>query len=365
MKDSGLGIPKERQENLFDPFVQADSSTTRRHGGTGLGLAICRRLVELMDGEIGVESTLGEGSLFWFEMSFPVVAEVTKEARAKMSLCGKRVLVVDDNEINRLIMEEAVRYGEGSSVTVESGPQALAAFVEAQEKGRPFDVVLVDYLMPEMDGMEVIERIRSFSHGHGVGIVMLSSSGFPETRTAALEKGAHGFLIKPSSRERVLRALVDALAQKPGVTPGSGKTVRRKIDSSRFSELRVLLVEDNRVNQKVAIKMLERWGCQVTVANHGKEALEILDEASFDLYLVDIQMPIMDGWQFTERVRALEEGTSEHRTLVAMTANAMKEDRERCLRAGMDGYLSKPVRLAALEKVIADVSAEIALVPKA
>ncbi|MXM64776.1 response regulator [Streptomyces sp. HUCO-GS316] len=353
--DTGIGIAKDKQERMFDAFSQADASTTRRYGGTGLGLAICRRLTQAMGGSIGVTSRLGEGSTFWFTVPLrtPDPAEQPPAKARPATLQGLRVLVVDDNETNRLILDTQLRRWDMQPTTVEGGPQALVALHEAAAAGRSFDLVILDMQMPDMDGMELASRITT-DHAIGrVPMLMLSSS----TPLPAAELNAAGIarsLPKPVRSSQLMDLLAELThTAPPADTTWAAATQAATPDTSRPAHRgHLLLAEDNEINQMVATGLLARLGYSLDVASDGIQALQLSQANAYQAVLMDCQMPGMDGYTATRELRRREAGTHTHLPVIAMTAGALAEDRERCLAAGMDDYVSKPVSADALDQAL-------------
>ncbi len=351
--DTGIGIPPERQHELFEPFVQADTTTTRRYGGTGLGLTISRQLVEMMGGEIGVRSIPERGSTFWFTLPLAVAASPAAHALAppREGLRSLRVLVLDDNRTNQVVLAQMLATW-GVTTTVTGDPdQALGALREAAGRGEPFDIAALDYNMPGVTGADVARAIRADRAIAGTRLVLLTSSTERMEATSATDAGFDGFLAKPvrhDSLHRVLAAVAGQDERRALVTA----SVARDLESR--DRRRVLVVEDNVVNQTVAAKMLERAGHAVDVVADGRAALAALDARRYDVVLMDVQMPGMDGYEATREVRRREAEMGLARTpIVAMTASARDEDRQACLDAGMDDFLSKPIAQEALSSVIA------------
>ncbi len=352
VSDTGIGIPPDKQNLVFDPFTQIDASTTRNYGGTGLGLAISSRLVSMMGGRIWLESEAGKGSQFHFTVEVRSVPEtaVSDTLAGADALCRLRVMVVDDNATNRRILSDMLSRWRVEVTVVETGELALRELDSARERDHAYQVVLTDMQMPEMDGFRLAEEIRRRPGLASVAIMMLSSahrSGFVE-RCRAL--GISLCLSKPIRKEELLSALlrvqgsVAAGPRTPAVVASGPKPLNAGFN--------ILLAEDNRVNQTVATRMLEKMGHSIIIAGTGTEVLSLLAARSFDLVLMDIQMPEMDGIAATRRIRNDEVMTHSHIPIIAMTAHAMKGDRERCLEAGMDGYVSKPINKAELQRVI-------------
>jgi two-component system, sensor histidine kinase and response regulator len=345
VSDTGPGIPEEKREQIFGAFSQAETSTTRKHGGTGLGLTISQRLVEAMRGRIWIESEVGRGSTFHFTVRLPVgtVRAQTPESINPERLRDLPVLIVDDNATNRRIYEELTRNWGLRPHAVRGGEEALAALWQGLTSPTPFGLMLLDARMPRLDGFGVAARVRATPELAGLKILMLTSSGQRGDAARCRELGVGGYLTKPVNQSELFDAIMNVLADETpaGVT---GPTVTRHSLRERRRALRVLLAEDNLVNQVLARKLLERGGHRVTVAGDGEAALAALETATFDLVLMDVQMPRMDGLEATAAIRAREAERGGHMTIVAMTAHAMKGDRERFLAAGMDDYIAKPVQ---------------------
>jgi two-component system sensor kinase len=351
VSDTGIGIPLDKQQQIFEAFSQADTSTTRRYGGTGLGLTISMQLVKLMGGRLWVESEAGKGSAFHFTAHFSIAQGAPRDAWiSPESLAGIRVLVVDDNCTNRRILLDLLTNWGMQPSLADSGPAALAQLDAAAVRGTPFRVALLDVMMPDMDGFMLAERIRERPHLQDCSLVILSSAGQTENWSRCQELGIARYLIKPVKQSDLREAIVRVLStreeprRETAIAPAPAAETRRS--------LRILLAEDGLVNQRVAREFLERRGHEVVVANNGREAVEAVDREAFDLVLMDVQMPEMDGFAATKAIRQKEHSTGNHIPIVAMTAGAFKDDRERCLNAGMDAYLSKPIRPATLYEMI-------------
>ncbi len=351
VSDTGIGIPPEKQQQIFEAFSQADSSTTRRYGGTGLGLTISMQLVKLMGGSIWVESEVGKGSAFHFTAHFGIAQGAPPDAWiSPEDLAGVPVLVVDDNRTNRRILQDLLSNWGMQPSLAEGGSAALAQLDAAAVSGTPFRVALLDVLMPDMDGFMLAERVRQHPVLQNCSLIMLSSAGQTENWARCRELGIARYLIKPVKQSDLRDAIVRVLSTREEPVGATGTAPPQAAETWR--SLRILLAEDGLVNQRVAREFLERRGHAVVVANNGREAVEAVDREAFDLVLMDVQMPEMDGFEATKVIRRKERATGSHIPIVAMTARAFKEDRERCLDSGMDAYLAKPIRPSALYEII-------------
>ena len=343
--DTGIGIPAEKQTAIFEAFTQADGSMSRTYGGTGLGLTISSRLVAFMGGRIWVESELGKGSRFHFTAHFGLqkVPARTVVPRDPTTLRDMRVLVVDDNATNRQILLRMLANWHANPTAVESGARAITALREAQGLGSIFPLILLDAQMPEMDGFALAECIKRNPDWRAATIMMLSSAGQRGDARRCRELGVAAYLTKPVRQGELLDAILTALGTRP-IKEALPVLVTRHSLRENSNHLRILLVEDNAVNQVLAVRLLEKRGHTVVVAGNGKEALAALEKQSFDLVLMDVQMPEMDGFEATIAIREKEKTSGNHVPIIAMTAHAMVGDKERCLEAGMDDYISKPIR---------------------
>jgi len=372
VKDSGIGIPEDKIKLIFDPFSQVDSSTTRIYGGTGLGLAIVSQLVELMGGKIWAESEIGVGSQFHFTLPLSLQQGVEEEFVPLQfeDIKGTSVLAVDDNETNRRILQEMLTNWHMRPTVVEDAATALKVLREARDEGRSFQLILIDANMPEMDGYALAEEIKKHPDLGNSFIMMLSSAGFRGEAARCRKLGLSAYLTKPIKQSYLLDAIMLALGAGAHKTAARGEApfITRHSLSKARQHYNVLLAEDNIINQKLAVRILERREHKVTVANNGAEALELMDKEKFDLILMDVQMPKMDGYQTTAAIRQKEIGTENHMPIMAMTAHAMKGDREKCLEAGMDDYISKPLKpydlLKKIEYVINRFKKELKIIEK-
>ena len=356
VSDTGIGIPADKADKIFESFTQADGSTTRKYGGTGLGLCISKQLVEMMDGRIWVESLVGSGSTFHFTARFCLDRSDKRKSALieQLDLLGMRVLIVDDNTTNRLVVREMISPWGIVTSEEKDGSKAIKEIERAFESGEPYRLLLLDMQMPNMNGFEVAEKVKGNPYGNDLKIILLTSLSGKGDGTLCRDMGISGYLLKPVKQSELLDAIMMALGsdmskEVPVITSQVIREARRG--------LKILLAEDNIVNQKLAVKLLEKRGHKVTVASNGKKAVELYGADSFDLILMDVQMPEMDGLEATKQIRKREremlnniagspysKSKIKKISIVAMTAHAMKGDREKCIAAGMDDYVSKPIK---------------------
>jgi two-component system sensor histidine kinase/response regulator len=352
VRDSGIGIPVDKQHKIFGAFSQADSSTTRKYGGTGLGLTIAGQLVGLMGGKLWVESEAGTGSIFYFTVAFgPAVAALPTKLPDVSQLAGVSVLVLDDNATNRRILEDSLIRWEMIPTVVERAAAAMQALRDAHASGVQLPLVLADADMLEVDGFGLIERIRQDPLLSSVRIVMLTSGSGRGDAAHRQKLGVAAYLSKPFDRVELRDVLLHVLARDPAKPENRALVTRHALQEPRRS-LSFLVAEDNAVNQRLIARLLEKKGHSVVLAQNGREALEALEKQSFDIVLMDVQMPEMDGFEATQLIREKEKTSGAHLTIIALTAHAMKGDEERCLACGMDGYVTKPIKLEKLFSVM-------------
>ncbi len=346
VSDTGIGIPKERLEVIFERFMQVDNSTTRQYGGSGLGLAISRQLVEMMGGEMGVESEVGKGSTFWFTACFEKLADVEGgEGPAGVDLAGLdlHVLGVDDNRTNRIIMQKMLESFGCRPETAASGQDALAALHHAAKVGDPYRLVLLDMQMPEMDGEETLRLIKGDPVIQNASVVILTSMGMRGDAARLESIGCDGYLVKPVKQAQLKEVLEAVLGRRAQAQAGARLITRHTIQEKNRQSLRILLAEDNPVNQKLAVILLTKAGYPVDVVDNGARAVDAVVKGRYSLVLMDVQMPEVDGLEAARRIRQ-QEAPGQHVPIIALTAHAMQGDRQRCLDAGMDDYISKPLQ---------------------
>ena len=360
--DTGIGVPAEKQQSIFKPFEQADGSATRKYGGTGLGLAISAKLVGLMGGRIWLESPWrsrppgegGPGSALHFTATFGLPARPAEQCDIQQpaALDGVPVLVAEDNAANRMVLVEMLEQWGMKPVSVEDGLAALSALEQARAAGQPFPLLIIDFDLPAMDGLSVAQCIRENAGLRDTRILVLTSAGQRADAAGPSKLGIEAHLLKPIKQSNLSHAVRAALGHQRGVGQAKPEPPTGQAGRERPAQLRILLAEDNRVNQRLATRLLEKHGYSVVVANDGQEALAVLEQQSVDLILMDVQMPNLDGLEATAAIRKKESGSGARIPIVAMTAHAMKGDRERCLGAGMDAYLTKPIQAQELYETI-------------
>ncbi len=355
--DTGIGISQNVQHLLFKPFSQADASTTRQYGGTGLGLAISSELISCMGGVLSCKSELDKGALFFFDIPLEAAGEevVLSCSSDPAELQGVRVLIIDDNAANREIIEQQTASWKMDSETADNGPDGLMKLRIAQQNDQPFALVILDMQMPDMDGQEVAERIKMDPAVADVQMIMLTSLGFRENTDRA-RKNISAYLTKPIRQSDLCATLLMVMGQK-GHQEHTGLVTRRtpgEDEDEKLQNLHILVAEDNETNQEVALGMLQYFGCRVKICTNGREAVAAATKCKYDLIFMDCQMPVMDGYQAAGAIRRIEEenGGKNHVPIIALTANALAGDREKCLLAGMDDYLSKPFKQESIFTVL-------------
>jgi two-component system, sensor histidine kinase and response regulator len=355
VSDTGIGIPPDMIDRIFESYTQADGSITRKYGGTGLGLTISKRLVELMGGTIWVESKEGKGSVFHFAVKFTLSKQpgIKPLSIKKPSLAGSRVLIVDDNATNRMVLAEMLSSWGLLPMEATNGKDASQMVKEAFDSGNPYRLVLLDLRMPEVDGFETARNIKESDSGKDVTMVMLTSMGRKGDADLCREAGISGYLVKPIKQSELLDAIM--MAMEEGRVAESRVITMHTVQEARM-RFNILLAEDTEVNQKLAMAILQGRGHNVTLAVNGREAVDRWKDEEFDLVLMDVQMPGMDGFEATRAIREREKETGRHTPIVAMTAHSMQGYKERCIEAGMDDYVSKPIRSKELFEVMEKVA---------
>jgi PAS domain S-box-containing protein len=344
VKDTGIGIAPAQHDLLFEKFTQADASTTRRYGGTGLGLAISKRLVELMGGEIGLISELGRGSEFWFTSRLPKQVDPEQLVITTNVIRGTRILVVDDNATNREVLLAQLKAWGGRPEEATDGPTALLALASARDAGDPYAAAIVDMQMPDMDGADVARAIKADETLKGTRLVLMTSLGQRGDARQMEDIGFSAYLVKPARQSDLFDSLSAVLARPDQIRPRQHIVTRHALREMRRGAVRILLAEDNHTNQLVALVILRKLGLHADVVGDGSEALKSLETSRYDLVLMDVQMPVMDGLEATRRIRDPGSAVLNHEVpIIAMTAHAMQGDRERCIEAGMDDYVTKPI----------------------
>jgi CheY-like chemotaxis protein len=352
VSDTGIGIQADRHEQIFNPFVQADSSTTRKYGGTGLGLTISNRLANMMEGRMWVESELGKGSRFHFTVRFGVIESTIPRVpvSSPRALEGVRVLIVDDNETNRRILNDAMINWKMRPLLACDAQEAISKLEQAAAQGDACRLMVTDFNMPHQDGLSLVQQVRSKPALTATVIMMLTSSGQRQDAARCRELGIESYLLKPVRLKELMEAMLRVLgssAKQPSIP-----VMKQKETAAASTQLNILLAEDNVVNQLLMQRLLNKRGHRVTIADTGKAVLAALERDDFDLVFMDVQMPELDGFEATSEIRRREAQTREHLTIIALTAHAMAGDRERCLASGMDGYMTKPIDPKELDETL-------------
>ncbi len=355
IRDTGVGIPSDVQSLLFQPFSQVDSSSTRRHGGTGLGLAICKQLTELMEGTIGVESQPGNGSLFWFVIKLEEGTLTNPpEVIPRANLQGLRICCVDDNDTNRKLIQQYSKEWGMQFLESNNSTNTVSLLEQSFEKEKPCDLIILDWQMPTMDGLTLAKHIRNHPHLQTVRIVIMTSAGQRGDALASQQAGIHAYLTKPVRKAQLYSCLVHLMGNRPESAPSQQPALitrhtLKEVKKSRAEK--ILVADDHVINQRLAVLLLEKLGYQAEVVTNGEEALEALKTHRYQLVLMDCQMPVLDGYEATKAIRR-SESALKHIPIIAMTANAMKGDKEKCLEAGMNDYVPKPIVAEDLEAAL-------------
>ncbi len=356
VRDTGIGIPEEKQALIFQAFSQQDASTTRRYGGTGLGLTISSKLVRLMGGQLDVSSQPGKGSVFHFRADFPYKNEASEKRKPeRIDLRDMPVLVVDDNATNRLILDEILSNWGMKPTCVDGGPAALEVLKQESASENSPPLIVLDVHMPGMDGFELAEKIKENPRWSSATIIMLTSAGVRGDAERCRKLNVAAYLTKPIKQSNLFDTIMLTLGKKSSANREQELITKLAIEEGR-PKLNILLAEDNIVNQHVAINLLNKRGYRVTVAENGRKAVDAFEKGSFDVVLMDMQMPEMSGYEATAAIREIEKTAGGHIPIIAMTAHAMKGDKEKCLEAGMDGYVSKPIHPKRLAEAIENMA---------
>ncbi|MDY6855389.1 MAG: response regulator [Thermodesulfobacteriota bacterium] len=348
VKDTGIGIPEDKLEAIFEKFTQADGSITRTYGGTGLGLSISKQLVEIMGGQIDVESTPGKGSRFWFTLPFEKkeIIEKTPLSEQPYDLENTRIMIVDDNATNREVLSETLKLIGICPKICESGMEALKEMRALAQEGKPYELILVDIQMPQMDGMSLIRSIKGDPGIADSRIIVLTSVGDLGHSRYIKKLGCDGYLTKPISQHVLFDTIKEVLSrEKQGLESDDTTLVTmHSIKEKKYRDIRILIAEDNEINLELVVNILKKEGYTTYTAKDGERAINAYERMPFDLILMDLQMPVIDGFEATKKIREIEKSSGKHIPIIALTAQASGGDREECLNAGMDGYLSKPIK---------------------
>jgi len=344
IQDTGIGLSDDKQSKIFDNFSQADGSTARKFGGTGLGLSISRKLCELMGGRIGVESVANEGSTFWFTVCMQQADDRVNSLPMPIDVTKIHTLIVDDNNTNRKVLEHNLDRWGISAESVNDGYEALERLDPSNKKLQKIDIVLLDMMMPGLDGLQVLENLSQKELLNNLKVILLTSSAKYGLAKEAINLGAEAALNKPVRQSMLYDAIINSISDESHVTEKKHGVNNDSAINDNIKEFRILIAEDNPINQKVALGMLKKLGFSAIVVENGQKAVDLVFESDFDLIFMDCQMPVLDGYQATLKIREREKNTFKHNKIIAMTANVMKGDREKCIESGMDDYLAKPIK---------------------